>query len=251
MSHRCLMVAVVVFITTEAISGEEVMKAVGDQVSFKLDTIVPPVTSITWKQVKDAVVRKVIEWEEEDTTTTIPYLRFKGITTLDVKTGQITITNLTLEHSGVYTIDVSGKEQTQRFTLTVMDLVPKPVIIIEPTGNPGVVYLRCEYSEKIIWKNSAGKTLTGSAITPKGESITVKNERNPEIFYTCSLQNAASEKTSDPVYERDLFKGLNGKFVVWISIVLICLVFIILFLFIPPLYGSCAADCGRQKTSRE
>jgi len=32
--------------------------------------------------------------------------------------------------------------------------------------------------------------------------------------------------------------GLNGEFFVWISIVLICLVLILLFLFIPPLYGK-------------
>ncbi|KAK9980487.1 hypothetical protein ABG768_000092, partial [Culter alburnus] len=64
----------------------------------------------------------------------------------------------------------------------------------------------CEYSEPIIWKNSAGETLTGSPITPTGESITVKKNGNPENFYTCTLDNGASKETSDPVYERDLFK---------------------------------------------
>ncbi|XP_056114578.1 uncharacterized protein LOC130090957 [Rhinichthys klamathensis goyatoka] len=207
MSHQCLMVAIVVFITTEAISGQEVTKAVGDKVSFKLDKIVPPVTSITWKHIKKgALTVKVIEWEDgEETTVLNP--RFKDITTLNKETGQITISKLTLEHTGVYTIDVSGKEQTQRFTLTVMEPVPKPVIKIEATDNPNVVYLICEYSETIIWKNSAGETLTGSAHQRKGEFINVKNKRNPEISYTCSLQNAVSEETSDPVYERDLFKG--------------------------------------------
>ncbi|XDV14459.1 hypothetical protein PO909_014704 [Leuciscus waleckii] len=84
--------------------------------------------------------------------------------------------------------------------------VPKPVIKIEPSDNPDVWYLRCEYNETIIWKNSAGETLKGSTITPKGESIRVKKIGNPEIFYTCTLQNEVNSETSDPVYERDLLK---------------------------------------------
>ncbi len=50
----------------------------------------------------------------------IPSQRFKDITTLDEKTGQITITNLKIEHSGLYSIDINSKDQEQRFTLEVM-----------------------------------------------------------------------------------------------------------------------------------
>ncbi|XDV14462.1 hypothetical protein PO909_014707 [Leuciscus waleckii] len=191
------------------------MKAVGDEVSFQLDKIVPPsVTNITWKHINSVRTVKAIEWEDGDTT--IPNPIFKGITTLDTATGQITITKLTVEHSGVYTIDINGKEQEQRFTLTVMERVPKPAIKIKRmTDNPGVVYLICEYSETIIWRNSAGETLTGSKpIHPKGEFINVTKGGNPEIFYTCTLQNTVSEETSDPVYERDLFKASNKGCVV-------------------------------------
>ncbi|ROI62529.1 CD48 antigen [Anabarilius grahami] len=184
----------------------DVMKAVGDQVSFRPDNFVPPVTSIIWKHINtDGITVKAIEWDEGEII--IPNPRIKDITAVDEKTGQITITNLTVEHSGVYTIDINSKEQQQRFTLTVMKRVPKPVIKIEPSDNPNVVYLRCEYSEPIIWKNSAGETLTGSKITPKGESVTVKSEGNPVNFYTCTLDNGASKETSDPVYKRDLFQG--------------------------------------------
>ncbi|XP_067259247.1 uncharacterized protein [Chanodichthys erythropterus] len=204
---RYLTVICTVFIATGAASGVDVMKAEGDQVSFRPDFI-PPVTSIIWKHINTAgYVDKVIVWKEGATETWIPIQRFKNITTVDNTTGQITITNLKVEHSGVYTIDINSKEQKQRFTLTVMERVPKPVIKIEKIkDNPDVVNLTCEYSETIIWKNSAGETLTGSPITPKGESITVKNEGNLDNFYTCTLKNAVSEETSDPLYERDLFK---------------------------------------------
>ncbi|XP_077061577.1 T-lymphocyte surface antigen Ly-9-like isoform X3 [Siphateles boraxobius] len=188
------------------VSCKEKKKAVGDEVYFRLDKPLPDsVTSITWKHINNGVTIKAIEWEDGETD--IPNPRFKGITTLDTETGQITITKLTVEHTGLYTIDINSKEQKQRFTLTVMEPVPKPVIKIEQTDNTDVVYLICEYSEAIIWKNSAGETLNGSAHHPKGESITVTKTGNPEIFYTCTLQNTVSEETSDPVYERDLFKG--------------------------------------------
>ncbi len=93
-------------------------KAVGETVSFRPDKLGSPVTSITWKQINGGVA-KAIEWDVDDGFS-IPNQRFKDITTLDEKTGQITITKLTVEHSGLYTIDINSKEQQQRFSLTVM-----------------------------------------------------------------------------------------------------------------------------------
>ncbi len=95
-------------------------KAVGETVSFRPDKLVSPVTSFTWKQINGGMVVKAIEWDVDEDGFSIPNPRFKGITTLDEKTGQITITNLQVEHSGIYTIDINSKEQQQTFTLTVM-----------------------------------------------------------------------------------------------------------------------------------
>ncbi len=95
-------------------------KSLGDEVSFRPDKVVPPVTSIIWKhRNSDGMVVNVIEWDVDDGFS-IPNPRFQGITTLDEKTGQITITNIKIEHSGNYTIDINSNEQEQRFSLTVM-----------------------------------------------------------------------------------------------------------------------------------
>ncbi|XP_048054048.1 uncharacterized protein LOC125272909 isoform X3 [Megalobrama amblycephala] len=231
MSLRCLMLVVIfVFIATEAVSGEGVMKAVGDQVSFRPNNFVPPVTSIIWKHINTSgTAVKAIEWDEAETGYLIPNPRFKGeyvmkavgdqvsfrpdtfpdvhsltsiiwkhrsssgilvkaikwdegeilvpnqrfrdITTVNEKTGQITITNLKVEHSGVYTIYINSKEQQQRFNLTVMERVPEPE---KSEVNPDVVHLRCEYSDKT--KKSTREELKCSEQHPTGESITVKNE---------------------------------------------------------------------------
>ncbi len=91
----------------------------GGTVSFRPDKLESPVTSFTWKQINGGMVVKVIEWDIDDGFNT-PNPRFQGITTLDEKTGQITITNLKVEHSGLYTIDINNKEQQQRYSLEVM-----------------------------------------------------------------------------------------------------------------------------------
>uniref|UniRef100_A0A8C1ELE4 Si:ch211-132g1.3 n=1 Tax=Cyprinus carpio carpio TaxID=630221 RepID=A0A8C1ELE4_CYPCA len=231
MSLRCLMLVVicVVFITTETVSGQEVnvFGEVGGTVSFGSTSINPPVSSIIWKHRKSTGrVVKVIEWDVDDGFFT-PDLGFRGITTLNEKTGEINITKLNFEHSGPYTIDINSKEQQQRFNLEVLARVPKPEIKIEKTEmKPNAVYLKCEYNETIIWKNSAGETLKGSPHTPKGELITAEKQGNPDVFYTCTLKNAVSESTSDPVFERDLFEE-SGLW--WIALIVIPVLILALF----------------------
>ncbi|XP_048054037.1 uncharacterized protein LOC125272903 isoform X2 [Megalobrama amblycephala] len=227
--RRLTLITIVVSITSETVSGEGVFKAVGDRVSFRPDKPLPSiVTSIIWKHINtDGTVVKAIEWDEGEIL--IPNPRFKNITTVDEKTGQINITNLKIEHSGVYTIDINSKEQEQRFTLTVEERVPKPVIEPEKIkDNSDVVNLTCKYSETIIWKNSSGQILPGLALHPKGEFITVENEGNPVNFFTCTLKNTVSEETSARVYERDLFnvsiKGCAVAAVIpWITMIIIML----------------------------
>uniref|UniRef100_A0A8C2GW74 SLAM family member 7-like n=1 Tax=Cyprinus carpio TaxID=7962 RepID=A0A8C2GW74_CYPCA len=223
-----------VFIAIRAASGEvrNEFGEVGGKVSFGSTSLNPSVTSIIWKhRSSTGPIVKAIEWDPaEDPDVSIPNPRFKDITTLNEKTGEITITNLTVEHSGFYTIDINSKEQEQRFSLTVMAPLPKPVIKIEKIEmNPNAVNLKCEYNETIIWKNSAGETLKGSPHTPKGELITAEKKGNPDVFYTCTLKNAVSESTSDPVYERDLFEE-SGLW--WIALIVIPVLILALFVFL-------------------
>ncbi|XP_051982194.1 uncharacterized protein LOC127643460 isoform X9 [Xyrauchen texanus] len=212
---------------TLTVMGQDVKRAVGENVKFRPDNIPSPTTSILWKHKDNAgTVVKVIEWEPVDGDD-VPNPKFKGIATLDNKTGEITLTGLKLHHSGVYSIEINSKEQQNKFTLTVMEPVPKPEIRIEPTSNRDVKYLICDADATIIWKNSAGETLSGTPISgpPKGESITVKNTQNRDNYYTCTLKNDVSEKTSDRVYEKDLFPdpGPSTGLIVFLVIFLVLL----------------------------
>lgn len=230
-----------VFFIIGAVSGED--KAVGSSVSFRPAVIVQPGSSIIWKHTSSTgPVVKAIEWDSDDKAISIPNPRFQGITSLDEKTGQITITKLTFEHSGVYTIDINSKEQEQKFTLTVIERVPKPTITKEESMNPDVVYLKCAYNGTIIWKNSIGETVEN-----KKNEITVKNTGNPENFYTCTLKNTVSEETSDRVYERELFvTGSNAGLIVGILFALLfvaLIIFIVLYLLVTPVYEWVNSTC--------
>ncbi|XP_052401759.1 uncharacterized protein LOC127948933 isoform X3 [Carassius gibelio] len=230
-----------VFFVIGAVSGED--KAVGSSVSFRPDKIDSSVSSIIWKHTSSTgPVVKAIEWDSDDKAFSIPNPRFKDITSLDEKTGQITITKLTFEHSGVYTIDINSKEQEQKFTLTVIERVPKPKITKEESNNADVVYLKCDYIGTIIWKNSTGQT-----VEDKKNEITVKNSKNPENFYTCTLNNTVSEETSDRVYERELFvTGPNAGKIVGILFALLfvaLIIFIVLYLLVTPVHEWVNSTC--------
>ncbi|XP_043103588.1 uncharacterized protein LOC122350806 isoform X2 [Puntigrus tetrazona] len=195
-----------VFLVGGAVSGEEVKKAVGETVSFLPENVKPPVT-ITWKQISDSGTVKAIEWDNDDQKYYKPHPRFSDATSLNKDTGAITIANLKLEHSGTYIIDINSKEQKQRFTLKVMERVPRPEITKDNSNNPDVVYLKCEYNEMIIWNNSTGVLEDQN----NKKEISVKKTGNAENFYTCTFKNDVSEETSDRMYERDLFEDTSDE----------------------------------------
>uniref|UniRef100_A0A8C2HV08 Si:ch211-132g1.3 n=2 Tax=Cyprinus carpio TaxID=7962 RepID=A0A8C2HV08_CYPCA len=192
MSPRCLMLVAVcvVFISTEAVSGEDVKKAEGDEVSFRPARIDRPVSSIIWKHRGSRYI-KAIEWDAEDGFD-IPNPRFKDITTLDEKTGEITITKLTVEHSGIYTIDIDSKEQEQRFNLTVTVLKTCRQELLEgtsctiqlPTRNkekPSEIrWINLSSGDFIQWKNGTIWTSTTDLTMEEDGSL---------IFESVSLKN--------------------------------------------------------------
>ncbi|XP_073805402.1 uncharacterized protein si:ch211-132g1.3 isoform X7 [Danio rerio] len=222
-------------------SGDDVTNAVTTDVTFT--PIVPPpsTSSIIWKHRNNAgVVVKVIEWDQDDGRTEIPNHNFRAHASLNKHTGELTLTNLQLKHTGVYTIDINSKEQRKHFRLTVMDRVSKPDIKTNcDLENIPVCSLNCEgeasSKSTVIWQNSAGQTLNSR--DPNMRTIKVTNSSNPEEFYTCTLKNAVSMETSDPVYEKKLFYGTNGPLIAILStvIVVICLI-----------CGVCAAFCRRR-----
>ncbi|KAK7162278.1 hypothetical protein R3I94_004815 [Phoxinus phoxinus] len=228
-----------ILILCEAVSGDNVMKAVNNDIAFTpvSGSVSPRTTSITWKHRDNAgVVVKVIEWDREEDITDIPNPKFRSHASLDKHTGELTLRYLQLTHTGVYTIDINSKEQRKQFSLTVIEPVHKPYIRKECVlGDIPVCSLSCGDDDgasesTVVWKNSAGETLYGRDRYTR--TLTMTKTGNPEQAYICTLKGAVNEETSDPVYERDLFYDSNTVSVIIAIVVSVIagVVFLILLL---------------------
>uniref|UniRef100_A0A673JLE0 Ig-like domain-containing protein n=1 Tax=Sinocyclocheilus rhinocerous TaxID=307959 RepID=A0A673JLE0_9TELE len=186
-------------------------KAVNSETTFAQVTgsVAPSTTSIIWKHRDNAgTVVKVIEWDLEDGSTDIPNAKFKSHATLDKNTGNLNLKYLQLKHSGTYTVEINSKEQRKQFTLTVMEPVCKPHIVkkcvLEDVSGCLLICVGEASSEStVIWKYWDGEKLHEQY--PNMRTITVTNSGNPDSHYTCTLKNAVSVETSDPVYLKYLF----------------------------------------------
>uniref|UniRef100_A0A672RQ40 Si:ch211-132g1.3 n=1 Tax=Sinocyclocheilus grahami TaxID=75366 RepID=A0A672RQ40_SINGR len=180
-------------------------KAVNSETTFTQVTgsVAPSTTSIIWKHRDNAgTVVKVIEWDLEDGSTDIPNAKFKSHATLDKNTGNLHLKYLQLEHSGTYTVEINSKEQRKQFTLTVMEPVCKPHIVkkclLEDVSGCLLSCVGEASSEStVIWKYWDGEKLHEQY--PNMRTITVTNSGNPDSHYTCTLKNAVSVETSDPL----------------------------------------------------
>ncbi|XP_058628323.1 uncharacterized protein LOC131538463 [Onychostoma macrolepis] len=252
-----------ILIICESVSGDDLTKAVNSETTFTPVTgsVAPSTTSITWKhRDNNGAVVKVIEWDREDDSTDIPNANFKSHATLDKSTGNLNLKYLQLKHSGVYTIDINSKEQRKQFTLTVIEPVSKPQIVKTCSlEDVSVCFLSCEgeasSESRVIWKYWDGEKLHEQY--PNVRTLTVANNSNPDSHYTCTLKNAVSEETSDPMYLKDLFHDSNAEtviaviisFIVLISVIAV-MVAVILFLKRRQISGHNTTRRGKQTISR-
>ncbi|XP_026060765.1 uncharacterized protein LOC113044813 isoform X1 [Carassius auratus] len=220
-----------ILIICESVSGNGVTKAVNSETTFTLvsGSVVPSTTSIIWKHRDNAgAVVKVIEWDREEGRTHIPNPNFQSHATLDETTGNLNLKYLQLKHSGVYTVDINSKEQRKKFTLTVVEPVSKPYITKECLpGDVPECSLSCvgeaPSEGSVIWKYWDGKKVQEKY--PNMRTITVTNSSNPDSHYNCTLRNAVSVETSDPVYLKDLFHA-DSKTGIVIAIIIGSIIFI-------------------------
>ncbi|KAL1282854.1 hypothetical protein QQF64_001657 [Cirrhinus molitorella] len=246
-----------ILIICESVLGDHVLKAVNSETTFALMTgsIAPSTTSVIWKHRDNAgLVVKVIEWDREEGSTDIPNAKFKSHATLDKSTGNLNLRDLQLKHSGTYTVNINSKEQRKQYTLTVMEPVSKPYITKECSlGDFPECSLSCEgeapSESTIIWKYCDGENV--QELHQNKRKITVTDNSNPDNHYSCTLKNAVSEETSDPVYVRDLFHDSNTEYIIAIVVSFIILIVVVtVILVIRQMNGYCTARHRRQANSR-
>ncbi|XP_064175946.1 uncharacterized protein LOC135246413 isoform X4 [Anguilla rostrata] len=134
-------------------AGDEVYGKKGGEITLSPGSLSGPLERIVWKHGDD----KAIEWEAGQT---VAYRQFRGSTTLDAKTGEMTITKLDSRFIGLYSSDVNGVQATKRWTLTLLgdEVYGKRggEITLSPGSLSGPL-------ERIVWKHGDDKAIEWEA----------------------------------------------------------------------------------------
>nr|XP_046180035.1 uncharacterized protein LOC124011085 isoform X2 [Oncorhynchus gorbuscha] len=158
-------------------------------------TVSDPITSILWKHGKN----KVAEWDKDFGGLDI-YGTFKERTTLDQTTGELRISGLMKNDSGVYSVEFNSKLLDQTYTLSVIKAVPKPTITSSCNPDKTSCTLTCEGdttdAEPVTYSWKQGER----ASNVLDKQLSVSKSTNG-IKYTCKLSNAVSSQVSEPVGE--------------------------------------------------
>ncbi|XP_061571707.1 uncharacterized protein LOC133425062 [Cololabis saira] len=178
--------------TTSAVSDEaDPYRKLGSSFVLCSDYVAPPITSITWKHGQDIAV----DWFNGMNVTC--YRIFKDHCYLNTTSGCLTLSNVTPEHSGRYTPEISDKVKDP-IEIKIISPVPKPTVSSDCNDEKTQCNLTCE---GIITDNhgpvKSSWILGDNNVTgTKTFQITQKNQENP---IGCVLENPVSRKESEHI----------------------------------------------------
>ncbi|XP_059424839.1 SLAM family member 9-like [Carassius carassius] len=110
--------------------GESVSVTEGDSVTLNTDlTEIHEGDDIVWKYGAGKSKIATMTKNKQNNSSDFPDERFRDRLKLDDQTGSLTITNITTQHAGLYTLDISGaKAILKTFNVSVYARLPVPVI---------------------------------------------------------------------------------------------------------------------------
>ncbi|XP_078147196.1 uncharacterized protein LOC139928579 isoform X2 [Centroberyx gerrardi] len=196
----CLLAAV------SADSQEPLYKKVGDSVvlSPDLSSVTGSITSIVWKQGP----RFAMEWDGKEVDS---YRQFKDRGDLDIPTGELTITGLTREDSGLYTAEINYKVTSQT-QLRVISPVSVPIVFTWCDAELTFCLLSCDgdtrEAEPVSYSWKKGDTI--KIELPKQHKITKEKDFSDTLF-TCMLENPVSLESSEPIRNPLIHKSEEQK----------------------------------------
>ncbi|KAI1885154.1 hypothetical protein AGOR_G00217270 [Albula goreensis] len=137
---------------------------------------------------------KAVEFDQNITE----FGQFKGRTSLDPKTGQLTITQLKRTDNGQYKVElvIKGTVHEYNYAVTIIDAVTKPTVTCQNI-NSSTVTLRCAGDQspltKYSWVGPEIQNKSGSELQLNNEDV----QSSDAAIYTCVVKNPVSEKRSD------------------------------------------------------
>ncbi|XP_074501505.1 CD48 antigen-like [Sebastes fasciatus] len=157
------------------------------------------INDILWK-FNGNLLAEWVELEDEGY-----YLRIKGRANLTTETGQLIINKMSKEDEGVYSVEINGRVQSERYRAKLIKKVQKPKVALrtltcEPYSDSCRLSCDSDTTEAepvtYSWKKGDGEwEVSGKDIT-----ITNKDDSGVKTF-TCRMENPVSREESDPLYK--------------------------------------------------
>ncbi|CAI5638377.1 unnamed protein product [Oreochromis niloticus] len=168
---------------------------VGDKVVLSPGSVSDRITSITWKHGPDIAV----EWYGGDI---VPYRDFRGRCEVSTSTGALTISNVTVKDSGMYTAEINNRVMSPT-KITVISAVPKPTVSKLCNPEMTICTLTCEASITDDTKPVTYSWMIGDGQTPQSSSNQLRIAKNDtgslENSVSCQLENPVSSERSDNI----------------------------------------------------
>ncbi|KAM4538595.1 CD48 antigen-like isoform 2-T2 [Fundulus diaphanus] len=174
----------------DSIFADPIYKKVDDSVVLNPGQFLDPISSVTWKQEPDLA----LDWEGLDV---ICYRDFKDRCSLNKKDGSLTISNLKVEDSGIYTPQINHNV-LKKLELQVIEPVPKPTVSVQCNNEKTLCNLTCE-------ANISPDVGTVTYRWRKDREVVLSNDKeliittNKESSFICELENLVSSSSSDGV----------------------------------------------------
>ncbi|CAK6975457.1 uncharacterized protein LOC128354439 isoform X2 [Scomber scombrus] len=186
-------------------SAEPLYRIIGDKVVLTPDSVVNPINNIVWNHGPYVAMVWHLNAGEP-----LSHRQFKDRGSLNISTGVMTITGLTRDDSGIYTVEINDKvyNKTQ---LNVISPVPEPTISV--LCDPEMTYcvLTCSGSitgaEPVTyWWTAGGKRW------PSTNQHTITKE-DKEEWFNCTLENPVSSSSSEKVFNLFIEKDNTWKLI--------------------------------------
>ncbi|XP_036068442.1 CD48 antigen isoform X2 [Oryzias melastigma] len=159
----------------------------GSTVVLTPDDVETSIISVTWKHGEDLAA----EWFGGSPTF---YHSFNDRCSLNTETGELTINDVRLEHSGVYTPEINNRILTD-IRLQVLSPVPKPSIISNCNSEQTRCILTCVFDRtddlgdvQVFW-------ILDDSSVKEGRKLSITKETTERTFI-CRLNNPVSSESS-------------------------------------------------------
>ncbi|KAI1899720.1 hypothetical protein AGOR_G00064670 [Albula goreensis] len=174
---------------SRVLADEKKYGLVGKEVSL-IPEVSGQLQRIVWKFGDN----KAVEWEKDELIDS--YREFKNRTSLDVKSGIMTIKTLTKDLEGLYSAEINGYPPTKKFSVIVLYPVSKPNT--NHTCSESMCTLSCVGEDttegRYEWIKGEKEVVSGNS-----QLIVQKNNMTVDVAYTCNYSNPLTFELADPV----------------------------------------------------